>query len=242
MITPSQPTSKSGGSPAHALHVLRPDDDHADAPIAGERMLGHLPIARLEDVQRGLHAREEHDVREREERQSLERGHGLEGITRARDLDESRPRPKTRAAGMDERLAHGLMERLNARCAAHRAALRPAIQGDRRRARQREAALRRLLRGRLDPHPPAPHAHRALAQVLEPREHAVPRARAPAPLQSRAALPGLLPRAARVCAARGHLSAGQRRPSRASCAAEPPAPARAARASPSAGGTQLSLF
>src|SRR5262245_62888760 len=93
-------------------------------------------------------------------------------------------------------------------CRAHRPPLRPALQGDRGRARRREAALRRLLRRRLDPDPPAAHADRAIAQVLEPGEHALPRARAPSPFQPRAALPGVLRSAARVRAARGHLSAG----------------------------------
>ena len=40
----------------------------ADQPIACERVLHHLPVAHLEDVQRQEHAREEDDVRQREDR------------------------------------------------------------------------------------------------------------------------------------------------------------------------------
>ena len=82
--------------------------------LAGERVLGHLAIARLEDVQGRLHAGKQHDVREGEERQRLGSGHRSEGITQRGTLTEPAPRPKTRRRGMDERLAHGLMERLNA--------------------------------------------------------------------------------------------------------------------------------
>jgi hypothetical protein len=40
---------------------------HADEAVSRERMLDHLAVAGLEDVERCANAREEDDVREREE-------------------------------------------------------------------------------------------------------------------------------------------------------------------------------
>ncbi len=86
-------------------------------------------------------------------------------------------------------------------------AVRPALPRARGRARQREAPLRRLLLGRDDPDPAAPRGHRPGAQILEPREHPVPRAGPPAALQSRPAFPGAVWADSRMCSARWDLQA-----------------------------------
>ena len=50
----------------HLLARVRKHRDHADQSLGFEGGLGHLPVAGLEDVERGQAAREENDVRERE--------------------------------------------------------------------------------------------------------------------------------------------------------------------------------
>ena len=48
--------------------VSRLQQHHPDDPVARERVAHHRPVARLEDVQRQKHVREEDDVRQWEER------------------------------------------------------------------------------------------------------------------------------------------------------------------------------
>ena len=55
----------------------RAQQHHADDPVAGQRVGDHLPVARLEDVQRQEHVREQHDVRQREDRDGGEGACGL---------------------------------------------------------------------------------------------------------------------------------------------------------------------
>ena len=95
-------------------------------------------------------------------------------------------------------------------------AVRPALPRARGRARQREAPLWRLLLGRDDPDPAAPRGDRPGAQILEPREHPVPRAGPPAALQSRPAFPDAVWADSRMCSARWDLPAEGRRGSKSS--------------------------
>ena len=47
---------------------FRPQENHPDQPIPGEGVLRHAAVARFEDVEREHSAREEYDVRKREDR------------------------------------------------------------------------------------------------------------------------------------------------------------------------------
>jgi len=49
------------------------EKDNGDVPVACNHVFGHLPIARLKDMQRQERMRKEHRPRERKQRQSLER-------------------------------------------------------------------------------------------------------------------------------------------------------------------------
>src|SRR4029453_8963668 len=115
---------------------------------------------------------------------------------------------------------------------AHRGALRAALPGHRGGAPARAAPLRGLLCGRDDPDPPAPRGPRRRAQVLEPGEHAVPRAGAPATLQPRSALPTLLRTAPGVRAPPRHLPARSRARAHGPNASTPAGAGRAARRGP----------
>src|SRR5438552_2914803 len=52
--------------------------------MAGRRCLNHLPVARLENVQRHIGAWKEHQIREREQWDDLRDGDGIESTSRAR--------------------------------------------------------------------------------------------------------------------------------------------------------------
>ena len=59
---------EDGRVPTHLALVLGLDGHHPDSAVALERGGRHLPVARLEDVERHLHLRKEHYAVEREDR------------------------------------------------------------------------------------------------------------------------------------------------------------------------------
>ena len=56
----------------------RLQERHGDQPVPPEDVLRHLPVARLEDVQRQGGVREEDEIRQREDRDCPPRPQGLE--------------------------------------------------------------------------------------------------------------------------------------------------------------------
>ena len=54
---------------------------HAEAPVGLERVRDHRAIPRLEDVKRQWHARKEHDVRQRKQRQQSHDGYRRPGLS-----------------------------------------------------------------------------------------------------------------------------------------------------------------
>ena len=146
-----------------AGHLLACSGSTVAMPIARsprERALHHLAVARLEDVQRRAHAAE------RARRSRAERAAASpDARSRAQDT-MSRPRAAWRRRAASARhpaRADGRARARTSSAGSHRrdAELLAARFGlryrvDRGRAPAREAPLRRLLRRRHDPHPPAP--------------------------------------------------------------------------------------
>ena len=86
-IRPRQPISNRAGGSSRILGL-----DHRDQPVAGERVANHRPVARLEDMQRKLGAREEQCAREREDRDAKQRGfHQPNRIAESRAALRTRP-------------------------------------------------------------------------------------------------------------------------------------------------------
>jgi hypothetical protein len=63
--------------------VLGRHGHHADGAVAGQRVLGHLAIARLEQVERRLNAWKQHDVVEGKEREGVRGAVHVSSISRS---------------------------------------------------------------------------------------------------------------------------------------------------------------
>jgi hypothetical protein len=63
--TPTMSWIVDGRRPLVILLPARLEERHRDQPLPRQGVRRHLPVARLEDVQRQEHAREEDDVRKR---------------------------------------------------------------------------------------------------------------------------------------------------------------------------------
>ena len=226
---PAQPTSKTGGSPAMLVRVLRPHRHHPDASVARERVGGHLAIARLEDVERNAHA----SGRARRSRAETAGSGRFGRATLAQLTCAPGPRRDPAPAWMRV-LRSELLDRSDrdASAIAQRsgsATARSRRSGPHVRRRYGVCYADGTIRIRL-----APRRNGRAAALLEPREHALPRARAPAPFQPRPALPRVQPADPRVGAPGRDLptaersSGARRRPASASGrAAYRPSAARA---------------
>ena len=198
----------------HLVDVLGPHHHHADPPLAlrARRARAAGSAARTGAA---ASSRAERARRSRAERSAAararSRGHAYQTVRTSVD-GSARALEDSRGLGSGYRTTADRAPQPRRRAA--RAPLRAPLPLDHRRARGGPQPLRRLLRRRRDQDPAAPRHHGPAAEVLEPREHALPRARAPAALQPRAALQGVLLRDPRPRAGDRDLPARAARRSR----------------------------